>query len=297
MRGDPPGRGRRPTAPAGRSGRGCPWRPPPSPRRPSRAPAQQPPRAPRRHPRTGSATPPATAPPATAPSRSARRPPAPNAPTAAPAPPATAPSPDGASCPGRAGSPAAPRTGPAANAARPSATTPTTPSAAPAPRGPPRPPAAPASGRSGRTYISLREPCASTYRPLCRAKPRVRPARVQFDARQHVPRNRDGSTNVSASSRGWPCASRQSALSRRRLSDSARDARFGVPDASGSTRNRVLFPIRRRRRNCTERCHPSHRSRGPHLNAPDCQPASAAQWPRHSATCRRPRPANCLNPR
>lgn len=84
--------------------------------------------------------------------------------------------------------------------------------------------------------------------------------------------------NVSASSSACPCASRQSALSRRRLRDSARDARPGIPDTSGSTRNRV-FPIRCRRRNRTERCHPSQRSRGLHLNAPDCQPSSATQWP------------------
>ena len=51
------------------------------------------------------------------------------------------------------------------------------------------------------------------------------------------------------------------------------------------------------RRNCTDRCQPGQRSRGAHLNAPDCQPTSASQWPRHTATWRRPRPANCLNRR
>ena len=61
------------------------------------------------------------------------------------------------------------------------------------------------------------------------------------------------------------------------LRDSARDARFGMPDASGSTRKRVLLPTRCRRRNCTDRRQPS-------------------QCPRHSATWRRPRPANCPEP-
>ena len=51
------------------------------------------------------------------------------------------------------------------------------------------------------------------------------------------------------------------------------------------------------RRNCTDVCQPRQRLRGAHLNAPDCQPTSASQCPRHSATRRRPRPANCLNPR
>ena len=56
---------------------------------------------------------------------------------------------------------------------------------------------------------------ALVHDPLCRAKPFVRPTRVQFDAAWHVPRNRDGSTNVSASSSGWPRDASQSALSRR----------------------------------------------------------------------------------
>ena len=51
------------------------------------------------------------------------------------------------------------------------------------------------------------------------------------------------------------------------------------------------------RRNCTDVCQPRQRLRGAHLNAPDCQPTSASQCPRHAATRRRPRPANCLNPR
>ncbi len=81
------------------------------------------------------------------------------------------------------------------------------------------------------------------------------------------------------------------------LRDSDRDVRFAIPDASGSTRKRVLLPIRCRRRNCTERRQPSQRSRGAHLNAPDCQPRSASQWPRQTATWRTPRPANWRNPR
>ena len=65
---------------------------------------------------------------------------------------------------------------------------------------------------------------------------------------------------------------------------STREARFAIPAASGRIKNRVLLPIRCKRRNCTDRCQPSQRSRGAHLNAPDCQPNSASQCPHHTAT-------------
>ena len=188
-------------------------------------------------------------------------------PRAEPARRSPAPSRGGACGPARGARPAPGRTGRAASAARRACSAPA-PTGTTTPDGPPGPPAAARPGAAPARTSPSGAPCGSVYDPLCRAKPFVRPTRVQFDAAQHVPRNRAGSTNVSASSTGWPCAASQSARSRRRLRDSDRDARFGMPDASGSTRNRVLFAIRCSRRNCTDRCQPSQRSRGAHLERP-----------------------------
>ena len=76
-----------------------------------------------------------------------------------------------------------------------------------------------------------------------------------------------------------------SRASRRRLSPSARDARFGTRPSS-STANRLLFAIRCSRENCCSRDQPIHASRTPTLNAPACQPSSASQVSPRTATCR-----------
>ncbi len=113
--------------------------------------------------------------------------------------------------------------------------------------------------RSGYANTRFGRPCA-THSPPDLAQPRVSPGSTQFDARQHVPSKRDGSTNVSAASAGWPSAASMSDDRRRSDSDSARDARFRAR-APGRIRKRVLFATSRRRRNCRSGVQPIQASR------------------------------------
>ena len=93
-----------------------------------------------------------------------------------------------------------------------------------------------------------------------------------------------GSTNVSASSTGCPCAPRMSSDSRRRLRPNTRDARFGS-EQPGKITNRTLFAIKCSRRDRCSAVQP-HLSRAASLCAPARQPSSATQVRlRHRCPC------------
>ena len=98
-----------------------------------------------------------------------------------------------------------------------------------------------------------------------------------------------GYRNVSAMRIPWPWTDSQSRESRRVIPAGKNEAGLGTAPGSASTKNRVLFALGSRRRNCRSGSRPIQRSRGPHLDAPPCQPASAGHRPRRVATQRRPR--------
>ena len=105
-----------------------------------------------------------------------------------------------------------------------------------------------------------------------------------------------GYRKVSAMRMPWPWTDSQSRESRRVIPAGKNGSGLGTAPGSASTKNRVLFALGSRRRNCRSGSQPIQRSRGPHLNAPPCQPASASHRPRQVATQRRPRAAKRRKP-
>ena len=94
----------------------------------------------------------------------------------------------------------------------------------------------------------------------------------------------------------WPWTDSQSRESRRVIPAGKNESGPDTAPGSASTKNRVLFALGSRRRNRRSGSRPIQRSRGPHLNAPPCQPASASHRPRQVATQRRPRAAKRRKP-
>ena len=146
----------------------------------------------------------------------------------------------------------------------------------PTPDGPPGPPAA----TRVRAQLARTSPSGSRA-GLAAVVPREEPA----------PSSTRRSTRPGTATGPRTSPRAMSALSRRRLRPSVRDARFATPAAAGRTRNRVLLAIRCT--GCTDRCQRSQRSlrRARPRLPPERQPV-----PRHTATWRSPRPANSGSP-